>query len=97
MANKTIKKEECPHAGEMKIASSEKTKCETRLPDGQVCDVKEHLRLCTSCGEVFCCESHNSHNREHFRESGHPIIKPAPTGDAFYTFTWCWKCNAYLE
>lgn len=89
MAYKNIPQKECPHIAEMKVLESDKIKCE-------VCDVREHLRLCTSCGKVFCCESSNAHNREHFQATDHPIIKPAPTGGP-YTFTWCWKCDAYLK
>jgi uncharacterized UBP type Zn finger protein len=58
------------------------------------CPVTEHLRLCTSCGKVFCCESNNAHNRTHFEATGHPIIRSLPTKP--HQFTWCWKCNAYL-
>ncbi|MDP3785321.1 MAG: UBP-type zinc finger domain-containing protein [bacterium] len=89
MPNQKIKKEFCPHLGEMKITSSEKKACE-------ICGEKENLRLCTSCGSVFCCESHQAHNREHFQKTGHPIIIPLPTGTP-YKWIWCWVCNAYLE
>ena len=90
MAYQTIKKETCPHISEMKITNhdTQKTECE-------VCEEKTHLRFCTSCGGVFCCESHKAHNREHFDKTGHPIIK-AVTGLP-YSWSWCWKCNAYLE
>lgn len=85
--NTTINKSDCPHLGEMKILSSDKTKCET-------CDIVEHLRLCTSCGDVNCCESGKGHDTKHFKETGHPIIKPT---HANYDFTWCYKCKAYLK
>lgn len=84
---KEIKKEECPHIGELKIIQSEKTACE-------VCGITEHLRLCAACGKVFCCESHKAHNTEHYQESSHPIIKAHLTD---YDFTWCYKCSAYLK
>ncbi|MBI2541753.1 UBP-type zinc finger domain-containing protein [Candidatus Woesearchaeota archaeon] len=81
-----MRKEECPHNKEMKINTSDKKQCE-------VCSDKEHLRLCASCGFVGCCESHNAHDTEHFRKTGHPIIK---TIHCNYDFTWCYKCEAYL-
>ena len=84
---KRIKKEKCPHTKEIKVTKSNKTKCE-------VCSEKEHLRVCTSCGSVNCCESYNAHDTEHFRKTNHPIIKPV---HANYDFTWCYKCMAYLE
>jgi uncharacterized UBP type Zn finger protein len=84
---KKIKKEICPHYGSMKVTTSEQKSCE-------VCGEKNDLRLCTSCGRVFCCESHQAHNTAHFKETGHPIIKPIHTD---YDFTWCYACKAYLE
>ncbi len=81
-----IRKEECPHAKEIKITKSSKKEC-------KVCKDKEHLRICTSCGKVFCCESHNAHDTEHFKKTGHPIIKTIHTN---YDFIWCYKCEAYL-
>lgn len=84
---KVIHKQDCPHIGELKITSSEKTQCE-------VCDIKEDLRLCTSCGAVHCCEDGNSHDTDHFKSTDHPIIIPVHTK---YHFTWCYKCEAYLK
>ena len=85
--NKKIKKEKCPHAKNIRIIKSSKKECE-------VCKERQHLRVCTSCGFVGCCESFNAHNTEHFKKTGHPIIKSI---HADYDFTWCYKCNAYLE
>ena len=85
--SKKIKKEKCPHIKNIKITKSSKKECE-------VCKEKQHLRVCTSCGHVFCCESYNAHDTEHFRKTGHPIIKAIHTN---YDFIWCYKCNAYLE
>lgn len=84
--NPKIRKEECPHSKEIKITKSNKKEC-------GVCRDKGHLRLCTSCGFVGCCESHNAHDTEHFKKTGHPIIK---TVHADYDFIWCYECNAYL-
>ncbi|OGF89035.1 hypothetical protein A3I27_03385 [Candidatus Giovannonibacteria bacterium RIFCSPLOWO2_02_FULL_43_11b] len=81
-----ISRSNCPHLGEMKITSSDAKKCE----------ISTNLRLCTSCWSVFCCESHKAHNREHFKETDHPIIIPLPIGTPL-SWTWCWIDNAYLE
>jgi uncharacterized UBP type Zn finger protein len=89
MAQDKIKKENCPHAGEIKITETDKTACE-------ICGETKNLRLCTSCGSVFCCESHLAHNREHFEKTKHPIIMPLSTGTPL-TWTWCYIDNAYLE
>lgn len=83
-----IKKQECPHILELKEnTDSEKDKCE-------VCKHKEDLRICLTCGYVACCESHNSHNTEHFQKTQHPFIKPHKCE---YHWLWCYKCNAFLD
>lgn len=87
MQSKEINKEDCPHFEKsLKVVASDKSKCEA-------CDIHEHLRLCTTCGSVNCCESGMGHNTEHFKHTGHAIIKSLDTGR---DFTWCYKCNAYL-
>lgn len=87
MEYRRIKKSECPHHTEIRITSSVKTQCAQ-------CSASTHLRQCTACGEVFCCESERAHNKEHFQETGHPIIKSHSTP---YDFFWCYVCTAYLE
>ncbi|HLD75778.1 MAG TPA: UBP-type zinc finger domain-containing protein [Candidatus Norongarragalinales archaeon] len=78
---------DCPHKNHIKKTDSKKKACE-------VCGEKNHLRLCTSCGGVFCCESHKAHNTEHYLKTGHPIIQ---AHHQTYRFTWCYPCNAYLK
>lgn len=82
-------KKDCPHKDQFKITESDKTVCE-------VCGEKNNLRLCTTCGGVFCCESHLAHNREHFEKTNHPIITPTPKSPAG-TWLWCWICDSYIE
>ncbi len=86
---KRINKKDCPHIKKIKnkITKSDKRKC-------GMCSEKEHLRICTSCGAVNCCESFNAHDTAHFKKTRHPIIKPV---HASYDFTWCYECRAYLE
>jgi uncharacterized UBP type Zn finger protein len=84
---KTIPKGACPHSPSMKVTHSRKRTCEA-------CSEKVHLRICTQCGKVHCCESFNAHDTAHFKKTGHPIIKPVHTD---YDFTWCYICRAYLE
>ena len=85
---KHIKKDECPHIKELKEdIASEKTECE-------VCKFNEDLRICLTCGYVACCESHNSHNTEHFKSSDHPFVKPHKCD---YNWLLCYKCNAFLD
>lgn len=85
--DRKIKKNMCPHIGKIKFRSSRKKEC-------VVCGDKKHPRLCTSCGRVFCCESLNAHDTQHFKKTKHPIIKPVHCP---YDFLWCYACKAYLE
>ena len=86
MEYRRIKRSECPHSAEIRVTAAEAEAC-------AVCGETEHLRMCTSCGAVFCCESSKAHNTEHFQETQHPIIKSHRTP---YDFYWCYRCNAYL-
>lgn len=88
MAWQHIKKVECPHSDVLRedVTSDQKV-C-------AVCGEKEDLRICLTCGYVFCCESHNSHNTEHFNQTDHPFIRPH---NSDYNWLWCYKCNAFLD
>jgi len=47
-----------------------------------------HLRMCLVCGKVGCCDnSPNRHATAHFHESGHPLIRSAEPGEAWW---WCY-------
>ena len=85
---KHIKKDACSHANGMTVLETDKQKCDQ-------CNITENLRLCTSCGGVFCCQSGNAHNEEHLKETDHPIIRSLPPDTQ--GFLWCWKDHAYLE
>lgn len=46
-----------------------------------------HLRLCTSCGHVACCDSSPSrHASRHHEETGHPVMRSAEPGE---DWRWC--------
>lgn len=82
-----IKKGDCPHLADLnEDVKSDKTSCE-------VCGIKDDLRICLTCGAVFCCESSNSHNTEHFKKTGHPFIRPH---NLPFDWLWCYKCMAFL-
>lgn len=68
-------------------ASSGKTRCDA-------CAETRDLRLCLACGYAGCCESHAAHNTAHFRQTGHPLIKPH---NCDYDWLWCYACNAFLD
>ena len=46
-----------------------------------------HLRRCTTCGTVGCCDSSpGQHATAHFREDGHPVVRSAEAGESW---RWC--------
>ena len=46
-----------------------------------------HLRLCTQCGHVGCCDSSpNRHADAHFHETDHPVMRSLEPGEAW---RWC--------
>lgn len=83
-----IKKAECPHVSTViESTTSSRTACET-------CGLTEDLRICLTCGYVGCCESHGSHDTEHFKATGHPVIRPHRSN---YNWLWCYECHAFLD
>jgi CPA1 family monovalent cation:H+ antiporter len=47
-----------------------------------------HLRMCTSCGNVGCCDSSpRRHAHRHFEETGHPVMRSAEAGE---DWRWCY-------
>ena len=54
-----------------------------------------HLRRCTSCGHVGCCDSSpNRHATAHHHSSGHPIIQSYEPGEDWY---WCYIDEVAFE
>lgn len=44
-----------------------------------------HLRRCTQCGHVGCCDSSpNRHATAHFRATSHPLIQSFEPGEDWY-------------
>lgn len=82
----TLERPACTHIPAT-IAAPTGTAC-------QKCGDTTNLRLCTECGYVGCCESHEGHGREHALTHHHPVIKSLPLGDR--SFTWCYECDAYV-
>jgi uncharacterized UBP type Zn finger protein len=53
--------------------------CEDCLKTG---DSWVHLRMCSQCGHVGCCDSSpNKHATAHFHATGHPVIRSAEPGE----------------
>jgi hypothetical protein len=49
-----------------------------------------HLRRCTQCGHVGCCDSSPAqHATAHFRQTGHPVVQSYEPGE-----DWFWSYSA---
>jgi CPA1 family monovalent cation:H+ antiporter len=47
-----------------------------------------HLRQCTGCGHVGCCDSSPAtHATKHFRATEHPVVRSYEPGEAWL---WCY-------
>jgi len=75
----------CPHFARIKVTSTEVDVC----PEcKQMGDTWVHLRLCTDCGHVGCCDSSkNKHATKHFHKTKHPVIRSIEPGESW---TWCY-------
>lgn len=54
-----------------------------------------HLRRCTDCGQVGCCDSSpNRHATAHHRSTGHPVIRSIEPGE---NWLWCYVDEVAFE
>jgi Zn-finger in ubiquitin-hydrolases and other protein len=54
-----------------------------------------HLRRCTECGHIGCCDSSPSqHASAHAAGSGHPLIRSFEPGEAWF---WNYQTNEMYE
>lgn len=54
-----------------------------------------HLRRCTQCGHIGCCDtSPSQHARRHAEQAGHPIIRSFEPGEDWF---WDYATNQYAE
>jgi hypothetical protein len=54
-----------------------------------------HLRRCTQCGHIGCCDSSPSqHASAHAAATGHPIITSFEPGE---DWLWSFQANAFYE
>jgi hypothetical protein len=54
-----------------------------------------HLRRCTECGHIGCCDSSPSqHARKHFESTGHPIMQSFEPGEGWF---WNFQTESEVE
>ncbi|BBY18039.1 UBP-type zinc finger domain-containing protein [Mycolicibacterium litorale] len=78
----------CEHLATLNADPSPNTpsSCEGCAELGEV--TWAHLRMCMTCGHVGCCDSSpHQHATEHFRRSGHPVMRSAEPGESW---RWCY-------
>ena len=84
---------QCTHLETIKYDVPAKIQgCEDCLKTG---DSWVHLRLCTSCGHIGCCDSSkNRHATQHFQQTQHPIIRSAEREEEWF---WCYVDKVMFE
>ncbi|HEX8548388.1 MAG TPA: UBP-type zinc finger domain-containing protein [Cytophagaceae bacterium] len=54
-----------------------------------------HLRICQTCGDVFCCDSSpNKHATRHWIKTGHSVVISGERGEKW---AWCYDDDEYLD
>ena len=54
-----------------------------------------HLRRCTQCGHIGCCDnSPSQHATHHAKETGHPVIRSFEPGEGWF---WSYPSEDYYE
>ena len=82
----------CTHLDQVREVTPNTSGCEQCMSLGESW---AHLRLCTTCGHVGCCDtSKNKHATKHFRETGHAIVKSLEPGEEW---GWCYADEEFFE
>lgn len=88
-------KSRCPHLETLKpteIDITDDPVCQECLEMG---DTWIHLRMCTECGHIGCCDSSkNKHATKHFHREEHPVVLSAEPGERW---AWCYVDKEMLE
>jgi len=87
----TLKEKTCSHLDLIQVTATPIRVCEDCVALG---DTWLELRMCMVCGYVGCCDqAKNKHAREHFRETGHPLVRSIEPGA---DWMWCYVDEALL-
>lgn len=82
----------CSHLMEVRAFPSPAMECAECVAMG---DRWVHLRQCTSCGHVACCDdSKNRHATAHYRASLHPVIRSIEPSEAW---GWCYAEEMFIN
>jgi hypothetical protein len=82
----------CGHLDTLSDAPPDSTGCVDCLKIGSRW---VHLRRCTQCGHVGCCDnSPNRHATAHFHETHHPIVQSYEPDEEWF---WCYADQLFFE
>jgi hypothetical protein len=82
----------CSHTATITVATASGPGCVECVQTG---DRWVHLRRCTGCGHVGCCDSSpNRHASAHFRSTEHPIVQSYEPGEDWF---WCYVDDVGFE
>jgi hypothetical protein len=75
----------CSHLNHLKITRPTTHVCGECVKLG---DTWVHLRMCTDCGNVACCDSSkNRHATKHAKHEHHPLARSIEPGESW---VWCY-------
>ena len=88
----TVEEKACSHVELMQeVTPSNTSVCADCVELG---DDWLHLRVCLICGYVGCCDlAKNHHMRDHYEETGHPLIQSFHQNE---DWIWCYEDEAVL-
>ena len=82
---------QCAHLDQARPVKPNANGCEECLKLGEKW---VELRMCLVCGHVGCYDSTEGHHAtNHFRDTGHPIMKSIEPGD---DWRWCYVDKSYV-
>ncbi|MDT8307496.1 MAG: UBP-type zinc finger domain-containing protein [Anaerolineae bacterium] len=88
-----IREKPCGHLAHARDVTPSTDGCEECI---QLGDKWVHLRMCLICGHVGCCSSsRHDHALQHFKTTGHPLIKPYKQRGM--DWIWCYEDAALLS
>ena len=83
----------CTHLDEIHDVEPSSTGCEDCLAAGEHDWL--HLRMCTSCGHIGCCDSSpRRHARSHARAVEHPVVRSYEPDEDWF---WCFVDKVMFE
>ena len=83
----------CTHLDTIAAVDPSSPGCEDCLAIGR--DDWFHLRVCSTCGHVGCCDSSPlRHATAHFRSASHPVVRSFEPGEDWF---WCYADEVAFE